>query len=123
MNNTISYEDLNLFTFNEIEKTVEWCFFHIEGAYLDDDEMCDTYDTYTFSFDTLIELAEDFDEETFLIDLMDNSSECIYTEDDCEFDEYEELFKHSNLLYGSSEEIKDYLLNKIKEICKNENKT
>ena len=119
MNNAILYEDLNLFTFNKYKKTVEWCSFNSEGLSFVDGNVCDIYNTYTFSFDTLIELAENFDAETFLMDLMDGSSKCTYTEDDCEFDEYEKFFKHCNLVYGTAEEIKDYLLNEIKEIIKN----
>ena len=111
----VYYEGLNLFLFDQEEETIEWCVFHIEGFEDEDGDMCDTYDVYTFSFDTLLDLAEDFDADNFLIKLMNRSTERIYTAEDDEFYDYEELFQHSELVAGTPEDLKDYIVNKIKE--------
>ena len=111
----VFYEDLNLFLFDKEEETIEWCVFHIEGMEDEDGEMCDTYDVYTFDYEDVLSLAENFDEETFLMDLMDCGSEYIFTPDDYEFSEYQEEFYHGELVSGSAADIMDYLLSKIKE--------
>lgn len=118
----IYYEDLNLFLFDNEEKTVEWCVFHIEGIQNEDGNMCDTYDVYIFSYKDLIELAEDFNDSDFLLNLMECSTEHIYTNDDSEFFYYEKEFRHNELISGTAEELKDYLVGKIKSQKKRKEK-
>lgn len=100
-----------LFTFYKDKKTIEWCFYK---PYDKDGNVFKTYVTFTFSYDQLIQVAEDFNGTCFLFVLMDYASKRVYTEDDDEFDEYEVRFKNDALLFDTSKDIKDYLLSQIK---------